>query len=61
MEQLTEQLRRHCSSWEKLEQGGEGGGDVGEGGGEGGEGGGGGVEEDFATISLSSTERLIEI
>jgi len=34
----------------------------GEDGGEGGEGGGSaGVEEDFATISLSSTERLIEI
>ena len=34
MEQLTEQLRRHCSSWEKLEQGEEGGegggGDVGQ-------------------------------
>ena len=38
MEQLTEQLRRHCSSGEKLEQGGEeegggggeGGGDVGQ-------------------------------
>ena len=29
-------------------------------GGEGGGGGGGGGEEDFATISLSSTERLIE-
>ena len=29
--------------------------------GEEGEGGGAGVEEDFATISLSSTERLIEI
>ena len=36
MEQLTEQLRRHCSSGEKLEQGEEGGG-----GGEGEEGGGG--------------------
>ena len=28
MEQLTEQLRRHCSSGEKLEQGEEGGGGV---------------------------------
>ena len=37
-------------------EGGEGGGD---GGGEGG-GEGGGGEEEFATISLSSTERLIE-
>ena len=35
MEQLTEQLRRHCSSGEKLEQGEgeEGGGDEGGGGG----------------------------
>ena len=33
MEQLTEQLRRHCSSGEKLEQGEEGGGGAGEGGG----------------------------
>ena len=33
MEQLTEQLRRHCSSGEKLEQGEEGGGGEGEGGG----------------------------
>ena len=41
MEQLTEQLRRHCSSGEKLEQGEEGGGDEGEGGGDEGEGGGG--------------------
>ena len=39
MEQLTEQLRRHCSSGEKLEQGEEGGGEEdGGGGGEEGEG-----------------------
>ena len=30
MEQLTEQLRQHCSSGEKLEQGEEGGGSAGE-------------------------------
>jgi len=50
----TLSLHCHC---QQLRMDGEGG----EGGGEGGEGGGAGVEEDFATISLSSTERLIEI
>ena len=44
MEQLTEQLRRHCSSGEKLEQGEERGGGGEEGGGGGEEGGGGGEE-----------------
>ena len=50
----TLSLHCHC---QQLRMDGGGGED----GGEGGEGGGGGVEEDFATISLSSTERLIEI
>ena len=54
----TLSLHCHC---QQLRMDGGGGEDGGEGG-EGGEGGGGaGIEEDFATISLSSTERLIEI
>ena len=51
----TLSLHCHC---QQLRMDGGGGEDGGE---EGGEGGGAGVEEDFATISLSSTERLIEI
>ena len=47
-------LHCHCQQL-RLDGGGGGGG--GEGGGEGG----GSLEEEFATISLSSTERLIEI
>ena len=47
MEQLTEQLRRHCSSGEKLEQGEEGGGGAG---GEGG-GGGGDIGQDTARLN----------
>ena len=45
MEQLTEQLRRHCSSGEKLEQGEEGGGGVE------GEDGGGAVGQDAAWLN----------
>ena len=51
----TVSLHCHC---QQLRMDGGGGEEGGEGGGEGG---GAGVEEDFATISLSSTERLIEI
>ena len=50
----TLSLHCHC---QQLRMDGEGGDDGEAGGG----GGGAGVEEDFATISLSSTERLIEI
>ena len=59
MEQLTEQLRRHCSSGEKLEQGEErgGGGEEGGGGGEergreeGGGGGAGDIGQDAARLN----------
>ena len=59
MEQLTEQLRRHCSSGEKLEQGEErgGGGEEGGGGGEergreeGGGGGAGDIGQDATRLT----------